>query len=180
MIGDTGGDTSLIKDLSEMVEYGDFLLDSGKRTKYYIDIKNAVVNPEILKKIAKEIKELITIHDIAVDAIACIEVGSIPIGTAISLDMNKPMIIIREERKIHGITGDIIGNVKKGSVVLLIDDVTTTGGTVIRAIKVLKDAGSTVFYVISVVDREEGALEILDKMGVCLISIFSKRDLNIN
>lgn len=159
------------------VKFGDFTLASGKKSQYYVDVKKASVNPCILKKIAKEIKMLIESHDITVDAIACVELGGVPIGTAVSLELNKPLIIIRKQPKDHGISSPIIGEVKKGVIVLLVEDVTTTGGSAIRAIEALRNAGSIVFYAISVVDRDEGAYQNLDKIGVDLIFLVSAREL---
>lgn len=111
------------------------------------------------------------------DAIACVELGGVPIGTAVSLELNKPLIIIRKQPKDHGISSPIIGEVKKGMVVLLVEDVTTTGGSAIKAIEALRNAGSIVFYAISVVDRDEGAYQNLDKIGVNLIYIVNAREL---
>ncbi len=159
------------------VKFGDFTLASGKKSQYYVDVKKASVNPCILRKIAGEIKTLIESHDITVDAIACVELGGVPIGTAVSLELNKPLIIIRKQPKDHGISSPIIGEIKKGMVVLLVEDVTTTGGSAIKAIEALRNAGSIVFYAISVVDRDEGAHQNLDKIGVNLIYIVNAREL---
>lgn len=159
------------------VKFGDFKLASGKKSQYYVDVKKASVNPCILRKIAEEIKTLIESHDITIDAIACVELGGVPIGTAVSLELNKPLIIIRKQPKDHGISSPIIGEVKKGMVVLLVEDVTTTGGSAIKAIEALRNAGSIVFYAISVVDRDEGAYQNLDKIGVNLIYIVNAIEL---
>lgn len=159
------------------VKFGDFTLASGKKSQYYVDVKKASVNPRILKKIANEIKTLIESRNIIIDAIACVELGGVPIGTAVSLELDKPLIIIRKQPKDHGISSPIIGELKRGTVVLLVEDVTTTGGSAIRAIDVLRDAGSIIFFAISVVDRDEGAYQNLDKIGVSLIHIVNAREL---
>jgi len=159
------------------VKFGDFTLASGKKSQYYVDVKKASVNPRILKKIAGEIKVLIESHDIVVDAIACVELGGVPIGTAVSLELNKPLIIIRKQPKDHGISSPIIGEVKRGMVILLVEDVTTTGSSAIKAIEALRKEGSIVFYTISIVDRDEGAHQNLDEIGVSLIFLVSAREL---
>lgn len=171
--------TTLEEELLECgaVKFGDFTLASGKKSQYYVDVKKASVNPRILKKIANEIKTLIESHGIIIDAIACVELGGVPIGTAVSLELDKPLIIIRKQPKDHGISSPVIGELKRGMVVLLVEDVTTTGGSAIRAINALRDAGSIVFFAISVVDRDEGAHQNLDQIGVSLIHIVNAREL---
>ncbi|AEC52695.1 orotate phosphoribosyltransferase [Pyrococcus sp. NA2] len=150
------------------IKFGHFILTSGKESNYYIDIKKLITNPEALKIIARLIKEKAEELGLEYDKVAGPELGAVPIATALSLETNKPLLIIRKKKKEHG-TGKIIeGEVREGDRVLLVEDVTTTGGSVIRAAKILREHGANVVGIFVVVDREEGARENIEKEGFSL------------
>ena len=102
------------------VEFGDFTLASGAQSKYYIDVKTAIMQPELLFEIAAEVAKK---YDF--ECIAGVAVGGVPLAVAVSLAANKPCAIIRAAAKDHGKSQMIIGNVQ-GKRVLLIEDVTTS------------------------------------------------------
>lgn len=165
--------TSLIDSLKECeaIKFGDFTLASGKKSKYYIDIKKASANPRILKQMAVEISENIKERSIVADYVGCVALGGVPIAVAVSLETQLPLIIIRKEAKEYGTKGQIVGDFRKKSTVLMIEDVATTGGSVLKAIRLLRGEGLVVRYVIVVVDREEGAHEALAEEGVEMIPV---------
>jgi orotate phosphoribosyltransferase len=153
------------------IRFGDFTLASGKKSSYYIDIKKASALPRILKQIAREISEKMRQHSIKPDYIGCVALGGVPIAVAVSLETDLPLIIIRKEAKEYGTKGQVVGNFIRNKRVLMVEDVATTGGSVLKAIELLRDEGLVVEHVIVVVDREEGALSTLSKMGVELIPL---------
>ena len=155
------------------VKFGDFILTSGKRSNYYVDIKQASTNPGILRVIAKEMKDYATDYDI----VAGMELGAVPIAVALSLESGKPFVIVRKQEKAHGTKKFIEGEDVKGKKVLVVEDVTTTGGSVIRAVKILRENGAIVDKVITVVDREEGAKERLNEENVELIPLVTKSEI---
>lgn len=159
------------------IKFGDFTLASGKKSKYYIDIKKASANPLILKSIAHEISKKIKQHSIEADYIGCVALGGVPIAVAVSLETGLPLIIIRKEAKEYGTKGQVVGDFIKESRVLMVEDVTTTGGSVIKAIKLLKEEGLIIRHVIVVVDREEGAHVALADEGVELTPLVKISDL---
>lgn len=161
----------------EAIRFGDFTLASGKKSRYYIDIKKASTNPDVLKCIAIEMKEKIQQKSIHGDFIGCVALGGVPIAVAVSLETSMPLVIVRKETKDYGTKGQIIGDPKPGSSVILVEDVTTTGGSVIKAITILKEKGLEVRFVLVVVDREEGASENLKKIMVELIPLIRISDL---
>jgi orotate phosphoribosyltransferase len=161
----------------EAIRFGDFTLASGKKSRYYIDIKKASTNPDVLKLIAIEIKEKIQEISIRGDSIGCVALGGVPIAVAVSLETGLPLVIVRKETKDYGTKGQIIGDPKPGSCVILVEDVTTTGGSVLKAIQILEDEGLEVHHVLVVVDREEGASGNLKKIGVELIPLARISDL---
>ena len=147
------------------IEFGSFTLASGKTSDYYIDIKSAVTSPEFLALIAKEVAEKFSF-----DVVAGVAVGGVPLAVAVSLQSNKPYAIIRSSEKDHGKKNVIIGNVN-GRSVLLIEDVTTSGGSALYGVGKLRSAGADVTTVVTVVDREEGAGAMLRGHGIRLVPL---------
>jgi len=159
------------------IKFGNFTLASGKSSKYYVDVKLAVTKPKILKLISSRIVEEITNRKIRADYIACVELGAVPLGTAVSLDTGIPLVIVRKAQKDHGIKNRIVGEFEQKKIAILVEDVTTTGGSVVNAVHALRNEGLMVNTVISVVDRDEGAEENLNKEGLVLISLVKAKTL---
>jgi orotate phosphoribosyltransferase len=153
------------------VRRGDFLLASGIRSSVYVDIKSALTEPGVLSAIALEIAGRCRF-----DAVAGVAVGGIPIAVAVSLAAGKPYAVVRREEKGHGTGGRIIGEVA-GLSTLLVEDVTTSGGSVLSSVRLLRDAGAKVDTVITIVDREEGAAGSLAAEGVNLIPLVTLKEL---
>lgn len=169
-----------IKDIlkeCKAVKFGDFTLSSGKKSRYYIDIKKAITRPKILRIICDLIVEKIKNYNLEPDYLSCVELGGVPIGVLVADRTDLPLIIVRKEAKDHGIKGRLIGDFEKGKTVLLLEDVTTTGSSVASAIKALKDEGLHVETIITVVDRQEGAEETISGMGIILIPLITARDI---
>ena len=155
------------------IKFGSFILTSGAKSDYYIDIKKASADPKILKTIARFIAEYAKGYDI----IAGMELGAVPLAVAVSLEVGKPFVIIRKEKKEHG-TGKLIEGLDVSQKrVLLVEDVTTTGGSVVKAIKCLRENKAMVDRVVTVVDRLSGAKERLKEMDVELISLLDVNDI---
>lgn len=158
--------------------YGKFILASGKESTYYIDVKKACGDPGTLSIISRDMCNFIsTLHN--VDVVAGVELGGVSIVTAVSLGSNIPMVIIRKKVKSYGIENFFIGEVENKKV-LILEDVTTTGGSVIEAIEKIRGVGGMVDTVITVADRDEGASENLKRIGVELIALVNHSDLKEN
>lgn len=148
------------------LQFGEFTLASGAKSDYYIDIKKASTNPEVLRLIARLMAQKMRDEGIQVDRIAGVVLGSVPLATALALETGIPYVMIRKEKKDHG-TGKLIeGDLDAGDRVLVVEDVITTAGSSIKAIGTLREAGAEVKYVISVIDREGGGAENLAEAGV--------------
>jgi len=171
------GDIKDILKECKAVKFGDFTLASGKKSRYYIDIKKAITRPKILRIICDLIVEKIKNYNLEPDYLSCVELGGVPIGVLVADRTDLPLIIVRKEAKDHGIKGRLIGDFEKGKTVLLLEDVTTTGSSVASAINALKDEGLHVETVITVVDRQEGAEETISGMGIILIPLTTARDI---
>lgn len=142
------------------IEMGDFTLASGAKSTYYIDVKTAVTHPDLLNAIAKFVAE-----SFEFDIVAGVAVGGVPLAVATALAAKKPYAIIRAAEKSHGKKEMIIGNVRNKRV-LLIEDVTTSGGSAMYGIETLRAAGAHADRIVTVVDREQGAEAMLSKQGI--------------
>jgi len=151
------------------IQFGRFVLTSGAVSDYYIDIKKASTNPDILKKIA----EAMTEYTEGYDVLAGMELGAVPLVVALSLETNIPYVIIRKEKREHGTSKQIEGISVKNKKVLVIEDVTTSGGSVVNTIKILRDNQALVDEVLVVVDRESGAEEKLRQLDISFIPLLS-------
>ena len=148
------------------LQFGEFTLASGAKSDYYIDIKKASTNPEVLRLIARLMAQKMRVEGIQADRIAGVVLGSVPLATALALETGIPYVMIRKEKKDHG-TGKLIeGDLNAGDRVLVVEDVITTAGSSIKAIGTLREAGAVVEHVISVIDREGGGAENLAEAGV--------------
>ncbi|MFA5331132.1 MAG: orotate phosphoribosyltransferase [Methanoregula sp.] len=147
------------------IEFGDFTLASGTKSRYYVDVKSAVTKPELLSAIAKEVA-----GKYPFDIVAGVAVGGVPLAVATALAAKKPFAIIRAAEKDHGKKSLIIGDVK-GKNVLLVEDVTTSGGSALYGITTLRAAGAVADRVVTVVDREQGAAATLAKESISLLPL---------
>ncbi|MEL4305335.1 orotate phosphoribosyltransferase [Methanococcoides sp. LMO-2] len=157
------------------VKFGEFTLASGKKSKYYIDIKKASSDPGTLKIIAKQAAALIKEMDI--DIVGGVALGGVPIATAVSLETNMPLLLIRKSAKEYGTGGRFVGDAEEGDRIILLEDVTTSGGSVLEAIGAIREAGCIIDKVITVVDREDGATENLGEIDVKLVPLVRASDL---
>jgi len=161
----------LIQQLKECgaIKFGRFVLTSGTISDYYIDIKKASTEPKILKLIAQEM----SIYTKGYDMLAGMELGAVPLVVALALETGIPYVIIRKEKREHGTGKQIEGGDVNGKNVLIVEDVTTSGGSVVKTIQILRENNAEVEKVLAVVDRESGAREQLQKLEVEFIPLVS-------
>jgi orotate phosphoribosyltransferase len=167
----------LIKRIKETAYLeGDFTLRSGKKSKYYLDKYLFETCPDILQALGEEFAEHIT-DDVTL--IAGAELGGVALAAATAIASGKNWIIVRNSKKGYG-TGKLIeGVLNAGDVVLLVEDIATTGGQVLEAAKVITEAGAKVKKIVSVIDRKQGAAENINRAGYQFESIITKEDLGI-
>jgi orotate phosphoribosyltransferase len=144
--------------------FGDFTLASGKKSTYYINSKKVLFHSEAVHLLGEAIYRLT--QDLNVQAIGGLEVGAIPMATTAVLAYHahgKEMegFFVRKQAKGHGSQERIEGVLPPKARVAVVDDVLTTGGSVIQAIEEVEKAGATVAAVVCIVDRLEGAREVL-------------------
>ena len=167
----------LIKRIKETAYLeGDFTLRSGKKSKYYLDKYLFETCPDILKALGKEFAEHIT-EDVTL--IAGAELGGVALAAATAMQSGRNWIIVRNSKKGYGTGKMVEGVLKTGDVVLLVEDIATTGGQVLEAAKVITEAGATVKKIVCVIDRIQGAEENITRAGYKFESILTKNDLGI-
>ncbi len=159
----------LIQQLKDVgaIKFGRFVLTSGAISDYYIDIKKASTDPTTLRLIAEQMSQ----YTKGYDMLAGMELGAVPLVVALALETNIPYVIIRKEKREHGTGKQIEGGDVKGKNVLLVEDVTTSGGSVVKSIQVLRENQAEVEKVLTVVDREAGAKDLLKKLEVEFIPL---------
>lgn len=158
---------------SGALQFGTFTLASGRTSSYYVDIKRAVTRPDLLRRIA----EAIAPYAHEASRVAGVELGAVPIATAVSLVTDKPYIIVRKQLKEHGTRKEYEGDLAKGDKVLFVEDVVTTGGTLCAAIERLRRHGAVIDEVVTVVDREEGGRMALAEISVRMHALLRASDL---
>lgn len=153
-----------------------FKLKSGKKSRLFFDVKEASLNPTILKRIIAEMDlEFVKTFD----KIASVAVGGVPIATALSLRTGIPQIIIRSEKHDRGTGTKIIGDCK-GMSVILVEDVATSGGSLVEAIKEIHANGGICSHCIVVIHYQEGAIELCSDNEIFLLPVLTKSDFGIN
>ncbi|MFZ3375079.1 MAG: orotate phosphoribosyltransferase [Chthoniobacterales bacterium] len=167
---------------------GTFTLASGAQSDFYIDAKQTTHDPagailvgrvgwELVKRIARESK-------VRVDSIGGLTMGADPIAHSIGIlahlensSSELQTFVVRKEPKAHGRHKLIEGNFSEGDSVVVVDDVITTGGSTLQAIKAIEEAGGRVAFVVVLVDRQEGGRENIEKRGHKVVPIFTRADL---
>lgn len=143
---------------------GEFELASGKTSPYYVDCKLACADPAILTTLAQHG----TMYMVGKDAVAGTALGGVPLAVALGLETGRETFLVRSSSKEHGTQGRIEGPVGGDEEVLMVEDVVTTGGSLVDAVETVRAAGCEVRHALTIVDREEGGREALDERGVSL------------
>lgn len=141
---------------SGAIKRGKFKLSDGSLTDYYIDKYSFETSPHILSAIAEALKTKISTEN--TDVIAGPTLGAVPLITAVSLQTEIPSAYIRTGETYRGTQARVEGDIRKGQRVTVLEDVTTTGGTILESASIVEEMGGTVNKLLVVVDRNEGAV----------------------
>ena len=156
---------------------GDFLLRSGRRSRYYLDKYRFETEPGLLAGLGREIAALQREHAPEAELLAGPELGAVPLAAATSMEAGLPFVIVRKAAKDYGTANRLEGVYAAGQRVCVVEDVVTSGGAAIEAVEALRRAGLKVANAICVVDREEGGVDELARQAVRLRPLYSASEL---
>ena len=156
---------------------GDFVLRSGKRSRYYLDKYRFETRPDLLGALGERIAAAAREHAPDAVRLAGPELGAVALAAAASLASGLPFLIVRKAAKEYGTANRLEGPYEAGECVCLVEDVVTSGGALLEAVEAVRAAGLTVHTAVCVVDREEGGADALARQAVRLRALFRAGEL---
>lgn len=160
------------------LKFGIFTLANGRLSPYYINLRIVPSFPEIFERVCFIYTRLLE-EEVGLDSfdrIAGIPLSALPYSSCLSFTLRKPLVLVRKETKQYGRGRRVSGIIMPGDRVLPVDDVITTGGSLVSAVKALRHEGAVVEKAIVLVDREEGGVEKLEKEGVAVHYLMTVTD----
>jgi len=153
---------------NESIKFGDYTLTSGKKSPYYIDLRQTISSPITMDWISNSLVRII-INEIGknrIDKILGVPTAGVPFATMVSQKFTLPLIYYRKARKEHGVRKKIEGSLERNDRVLIIDDLITTGDSVIEAADAVREQGGIANELVVLLDREQGGTERLRRSYV--------------
>jgi uridine monophosphate synthetase len=150
------------------VRFGDFKLHSGRHSPIYLDLRLLTSYPAVLRQVAAVYAAIL--EGITFDLLAAMPLAGLPIGTAVSLQTNRPLVYPRQALKGHGTSKQIEGTWSPGQRVAAIDDLITSGDSLLQGIALLEEAGLHVSDAVVLIDRQHGGRQTLHRRGYALHS----------
>lgn len=152
---------------------GDFLLRSGRRSRWYLDKYRFETDPAILRDLGRALAERIAVEEPQAVRIAGPELGAVALAASASMASDLPFLIVRGAAKGYGTSNRIEGAFAAGERVVLVEDVVTSGGAALEAVDALRESGLVVETAICVMDRESGGAEAMAAKGIRLAPLFT-------
>lgn len=157
------------------VRLGNFKLHSGRTSPIYLDLRLLVSFPDVLRQVTAAYRAKLS--EKTFDVLAATPLAGLPIGTSLCLEMNVPLIYPRKSVKGYGTRQSIEGKWRAGQTAMVIDDLVTSGDSIIQAIAALEENGLKVAEAMVLIDREQGGAETLQAQGYMLHAVMNLRDL---
>jgi orotate phosphoribosyltransferase len=156
---------------------GDFVLRSGRRSRYYLDKYRFETRPDLLAPLGERIAEAAQEYEPEATLLAAPELGAVALAAAASLASGLPFVIVRKEPKGYGTQNRLEGVFEQGALACLVEDVVTSGGAAAEAVHAVREAGLVCRTAVCVVDREEGGVDALARDAVRLRPLFRASEL---
>jgi orotate phosphoribosyltransferase len=173
---------SLILDVS--FERRKVTLASGRESDFYLDLRQTLMRPAGVRLAGQAVLELLADEGDQPEAVGGMAVGAVPLTAAVlaaaARDERYEDLVgffVRKEAKGHGLKRQVEGVFEAGQRIVLVEDTTTTGGSTLDALRIVREAGGDVIRVVTLVDRGEGAVEAFAEAGVPFSPIFGRADL---
>ena len=158
---------------ADAVKFGEFELSHGGTSDYYVDKYLFETDPDCLSLIADAFADRLGDDE----KLAGVALGAVPLVAVTSAETGRPYVIARKQAKEYGTGNRIEGRLSEGERVVVLEDIATTGKSALDAVEALREAGAVVDRVLVVVDRQEGASELLAEHGIELESLLTADDL---
>lgn len=173
------GEFSSFLHRSGILKFGDFTLASGRRSPFYIDVRLVPGHPVEFRRMVKALQGRI-IEEVGLDgfdSFVSVPTGGLVIASALAMETVKPIAYARSRPKDHGTSRLVEGRITSGMRAVMVDDVATTGGSMVRGIRALRDEGARISDAYVIVDRMEGAAGALEGEGVRMHSLADMRQI---
>lgn len=157
------------------IKFGEFTLKSGKTSSIYLDLRQIISYPAVLQQVAQAIWA--TIQNCEFDIICGVPYTALPIATCISLQKQIPMVMRRKEKKTYGTKQQIEGVFESGQTCLIIEDVITTGSSILETTNELEQAGLIIKDLAVLIDRQQGGKENLLRKNYTVHSVFNMQEI---
>jgi len=155
------------------VRFGDFMLKSGRRSPVYLDVRQIISYPDLLRGTATLLWQSLNSRAKTADRLCGVPYTALPVATCLSLQHNIPMVLRRKEKKTHGTAQLIEGVFDIDQTCLIVEDVVTTGSSILDTAADLRASGLRVTDATLLIDREEGGREALEKAGIHVHCVFT-------
>ncbi len=169
-------EAALILHEAKALLFGSFKLTSGLDSPYYIDMRVIPSYPELFERVCDIYCEVIKAEVEGFDKVAGVPTAGVPFATLVAYKLRKPFIYVRKQLRFHGQLKTVEGVLNKGDRVVLVDDLVSTGDSALKTVNAVREAGGVVEDVVVLVDREQGAAELLAKEGVRLHALMKVTD----
>ncbi|ELY56837.1 orotate phosphoribosyltransferase [Natronococcus amylolyticus DSM 10524] len=158
---------------ADAVQFGEFELSHGGTSEYYVDKYLFETDPDCLEAIAEAFAERLEPDD----KLAGVALGAVPLAAATSVAAGAPYVIVRKQRKEYGTSNLVEGRLEEGEEVVVLEDIVTTGTSLVEAVEALREAGATVERALVVVDRQEGGRENVEDAGLEMEALVTAEEL---
>lgn len=158
---------------ADAVRFGEFELSHGGTSEYYVDKYLFETDPHCLEAVAEAFAERLEPDD----KLAGVALGAVPLAAATSVAAGAPYVIVRKQRKEYGTSNLVEGRLEEGEEVVVLEDIVTTGTSLVEAVEALREAGATVERALVVVDRQEGGRENVEDAGLEMEALVTAEEL---